>query len=213
MRHRGSAVVRSWLVRVLFLALLLVFIGVDLRRNRDWQSDYTIWAVTAIQQPDSPLARVNLGALLQADGKYPAAVKEYEKAIEIFEGYNLSFSGSADEGRRPSRMTRGLYASAFSNLGGAYMKLRRYEDAVPKLKTALTIDSSLYGALCNLGTAYINLGRLDEAIEALVRAIAINDRYPDAHIALAHAYEKKGMYTEAQREREMATLMSKSRAK
>ncbi len=195
-------------VLVLLAVLLTIFTVADLRRNRDWQSDYTIWPKTASQHPDSPLARVNVGVVLQVEGKYTDAIKEYEKAIAIYEGYNLSFSGSDREKREPSMITTELYASAYNNIGGSYMKLRMYEEAIPKLKTAIAVNPFLYGAYCNLGVSYTNLGQLDEAIEWLKRAVEIHSRYPDAHQALSYAYEKKGMVAEAKRESDIARMLS-----
>jgi hypothetical protein len=194
-------------VLLLLSAILVLFIRADIRRNRDWQSDYTIWPRTAGQQPESPLARVNVSAILLAQGKYTQAIEECKKAIRIYDGYDVSFTGSEPATRAPSIMSRDLYASAYNNMGSAYMKLRKYEEAISAFKTALAASPYLYEARCNLGVSYLNEGQVDEAIDALKLAVRIRDRYPEAHEALSYAYQKKGMLEEARKESEKATAL------
>src|SRR6202041_2148870 len=64
----------------------------------------------------------NLGVIFYERRKYGAAVKQYEKAIQIDDGA----------------------ASFFSNLGAAYFSKRAFEPAVAAYQHALEIDSEVF---------------------------------------------------------------------
>ncbi len=208
-RHRLTDYNGQGRLAVLSLAVLLVvFVAADLKRNRVWESDYTLWSRTVIQQPESPLARVNLATHLQDRERYIDAIREAEKAIDIYHTYNIDFLG-ADPGKRDgSRRTTDLYAIAYNNVGTSYMKLRMYKKAIPALLTAISVSPHLYWAHCNLGVSYFNDGQMDQAIDALTRAIRIDEGHPEAHLVLSYAYREKGLLDDAKRESAKAEALS-----
>jgi len=91
----------------------------------------------------------NLGALLIAQGQYSKSIDALERSIEI----------------RPT-------LEAYSNLGGAYFAVRRFEEAAQMYQKGLTLDdrdSLIWG---NLGDAlYWTPGRRTEAAAAYRKAI------------------------------------------
>ncbi len=58
-----------------------------------------------------------------------------------------------------------------------YMALRRYDDAVASLTTALSRDRPTPELLCSLGEAQYRCGRSQEAVVALERALALNPQH------------------------------------
>ena len=66
----------------------------------------------------------------------------------------------------------------YYNLGGAYLGLGRYEDAIAILKKGLNIEPN-WGAWTDLGSAYMYLGKYEEAADAMQRAA---DLSPHNHV-------------------------------
>lgn len=64
-------------------------------------------------------------------------------------------------------------AWAYGNRGGAYAKIQRFQDALPDLDTALTLDPENLGVLVNRGIAYFALERPDDSLRDLDRALNI----------------------------------------
>ncbi len=190
------------------VSLLAMFVVLSLRsdwmRNREWKSDYTIWTRTAAQQPESPIAWINVGKALQNGGKLEESVTVYKKIVALFEQQTVGPPRGRFTGREASKRALSLYASALNNIASVDLKLKRYPEAIGELQKAVSACPSHYLAYYNLGVAYINQGDMDGAIASLVKSIAIYDAYGEAHRALSYAYEQKGMSAEAEKERETA---------
>ncbi len=91
------------------------------------------------------------------------------------------------------------FSEAHNNLGFAYEKTGRFNDAIDFYKKALsnTMYQSPEKAYNNLGRVYYRLGRYDEAMDAYKGAIRrVNDFYP-SYYGLALCYNAKGQYGDA----------------
>ncbi len=99
-----------------------------------------------------------------------------------------------------------------NNLGLAYIKARRYEDAEAALVSALNSDPSYVEAYNNLGDLNMKLGKLDAAEEALIKALSIYPDYPEAHSNLAAVYIKQGRYDEALKTAQKAVRLNSQSA-
>ncbi len=193
------------------LVLLVAFVVGDWERNRDWKSDHILWAKTTMQQPGSPVAHNNLGIVLESEGKFPDAIKEYRAAITILDGYNVRFSEDDRKKRSPSRLMASWYASTHCNIGISLMKQQMYKEAIPELEKAIVAAPRHFWPYYNLGVTYLYENHVDEAIDALTRSTQLNDRYAASHLALSRAYKSKGMLPEARAEHAKAMrLMDKA---
>ena len=107
------------------------------------------WQAVISIAPDHYAALVNLGGVLNESGKVSEAITVYQRAIEL----------------RPSYM-------AYSNLGTAYSRAARYDDAAAAYRAALDIDDSDWLVWGNLAYVYSWMdGEDDQAAEAFARAI------------------------------------------
>ena len=124
--------------------------------------------------PDHYAALVNMASVLTDTGDLSAAIFMYERAIEI----------------RPSYM-------GFSNLGTAYTRVERYDDAVGAYQKAIELDESDWLAWGNLAYTYYYMGEDTSLIkETFERAITLaeearenspRDAYVHSDLALYYA--------------------------
>ncbi len=86
---------------------------------------------------------------------------------------------------------------AHNNLGVAYYKLGRYQEAIEAYKQAIRIKPDYADAHYNLGVACDKLSRWQDEIEAYKQAIKIKPNYAKAYYNLGISYEDLGRYPDA----------------
>ena len=109
------------------------------------------------------------------DWRWPAAEKEFERALEL----NPALAS-----------TRRYYAHCLRNLG-------RFEQAIQMMKRELELDPLSVETNTNLGQLYSWAKRYDEAIEQFRKTLEIDPNAAGAHDALSDALARKGLYAEA----------------
>jgi tetratricopeptide (TPR) repeat protein len=83
------------------------------------------------------------------------------------------------------------------NLGNAYYKEGKFDEAIASYKQGLVIRPNYHRGLSNLGEAYAKKRMFDEAITQHKKALAIKPNYAEGHAKLGATYLEKGMYDEA----------------
>ncbi|MGD0884091.1 MAG: tetratricopeptide repeat protein [Thermodesulfovibrionales bacterium] len=83
------------------------------------------------------------------------------------------------------------------NLGTAYAKRTRLDEAANEFIAALKLDPDFADAHNNLGYAYANQNRLDEAVNEYITALRLRPDYADAHYNLGNAYLNQNRCDEA----------------
>ena len=81
-------------------------------------------------------------------------------------------------------------AKAHNNLGVAYDKSGKYQEAIESYKQAISIDPDYAAAHYNLGIAYYCSGKHEEAIKSYKQAIKIDPDHALAHDNLKAIQEK-----------------------
>ena len=100
------------------------------------------------------------------------------------------------------------FYGAFYNLGIAFKKLNRLEDAVNSYKKVLSIKPEYPEAYNNLGTVLKELGRIEPAIENYIKATLIKPNYAEAHNNLGVLYKDIGNIDKAIDNFEKATQIN-----
>jgi tetratricopeptide (TPR) repeat protein len=144
------------------LVVLLTFLTIQ--RNRDYNSEVTIWQDTVEKRPNNPRAHYNLGAALLQTGKLQNATGHLEQALRI----------------KPD------YAGAHNDLGLALVQLGRPQEAMEHYEQALRIQPDLAEAHNNLGYALFQAGKVQEAMEHYEQALRIQPDFAEAHNNLAN---------------------------
>jgi Flp pilus assembly protein TadD len=88
-------------------------------------------------------------------------------------------------------------APPHNNLGYAYLKQNRLNEAVNEFITALKLMPEYAEAHNNLGNAYLDQNRLDESVNEFIAALKLRPDYAKAHNNLGYAYLKQNRLNEA----------------
>lgn len=126
-------------------------------------------------QPTHQDALWQYGTLLLQKGRFTAAISSLEDSVE----------------------RHGDNAHAWSNLGLAYSKVGRIDEAGAAHSRAATLAPRDVSVIGNYGSWLISVGRYDDAIDVFGVAIKNDSNNPDCHINIAVAFNRSGRHTDA----------------
>jgi len=165
--------------RLLAAAVVLLSCVLTVRQARAYRDEQTIWTDTLDKNPDSWLARNNLGKLLLEAGKLDEAQSLFEEAHRL----NPQF------------------ALALSNLATVEMQRRNYVRARELCEQAVrSTDTNLAEAYVNLGQASMALGDFTKAFASYRSAIERAPDYVLARLSLAELLTEFGKSPEAEQQ-------------
>jgi TolB-like protein/Tfp pilus assembly protein PilF len=136
------------------------------------------WAAEKAVQLDDSLAEAHeaQGAVkLYYDWDFPAAEKEFKRAIEL----------------NPN------YSDIHSTYSGYFKALRRYPEEIAEAKRGQELDPLSAFSNMELGEALYHARRYDEAIEQIRKTLQLDPHFFIAYHVRVRAYEQKKMYAEA----------------
>ncbi len=128
--------------------------------------------------PRLPLAHYLLGELYLSQLKYPEAVSELRKEMEINPGY----------------------AGVYYKLADAEMRLEKYEDAERLLQRSLWLDPNSTGPYILLGKVLEKKGEFELATRMLEHVLMMDPNNQLSHYLLGQAYHQLGRNEDANRE-------------
>lgn len=135
--------------------------------------------------PQASQAHLKAGKELLDRGDTAAAIKELEQAA-------LKDPRSRD---------------AQFNLGLAYARAERYQDAAEAFETALTMEADV-NTYSNLGVIYYKMGRMNDALAQYQEALKLKPDDTEVRANMAAAYVQLGRIDEAQAEYEKIVTLS-----
>lgn len=214
----GWHLIRRW-VRPVYLkravasglgvGLLLTFTGMTIWRNRDYQSELSIWSDTLAKRPNNPRAHNNLGDALARQGRLEEAANHLRRAIQIKSDYAdahnnlgvvLAFEGESQQAilhYQKAIAIRPEYAKAHSNLGVEWAQVGRWEQALTHYRKAIAIQPTYAGAYSNAGVALSHLGRMEEAIFHFQESLRLEPESAIVYNNLGNVYFRQGNLKEA----------------
>ncbi|MFH2001040.1 MAG: tetratricopeptide repeat protein [Planctomycetota bacterium] len=179
------------------------------RQAAHWRDSITLFEHAVSVDGDNYLARNNLGAVLNREGKSAEALSQIRRALQIKPDYqdahnNLGVILDA-RGDHSEAITHFLEAvrldpgdeKAHYNLANALVKTGAMDDAITHYEYAIEIDPGYSQAYNNLGVVLINTGRLAEAIANFSMTLRLSPDHFNAHIHIAAAWAKEGNSREA----------------
>ena len=130
-----------------------------------WENSRTLWTHVLQVEPDSPIARNNMGNVWFQQGRFDDAIEQYQRSITL----------------KPH------YSEAHNNLGVALSRRGKFDDAIAEYQRALVASPLNDEAHDNWGVALAAQGRAVDAIEQYRQAIAINPDNADAQVNWGNA--------------------------
>ncbi|MDP2653018.1 MAG: tetratricopeptide repeat protein [Candidatus Omnitrophota bacterium] len=146
---------------LLVIYLLAAVLGtLTYQRNFFWHDELNFYLDMARRSPNKARIRNNLGNYYVAKGNLAAAVKEYEKALDLDPAF----------------------PEALNNLGNIYAETGRREEGKALLERAVAADPRFYEAHYNLGFLLWEQGQEDPraAWDSFHKALAVNPRFAPA---------------------------------
>ena len=133
-----------------------------------------------------------------------AVVRKTHESLISYERGLMCLENNVND-RAVEEFTRAIasdpaFAQAHHDLGVAYLRQERYEQAINAFKKSLDLKLEVRSramAYHNLGLAYSAISRNDEAIDAFKQALQINPQDAETHYYLGMAYLDKERYDEA----------------
>jgi tetratricopeptide (TPR) repeat protein len=202
-------------VSAVFLALVIAAYGLlSIARNVEWRSEMSFYANEAARSPSSPKAHYNLAYIYEKEARrlkpgsgeaaagYAMAISEFAKTVSLKPdsriaylglGNALNAVGMYDKAALNLRkaMAFGADADLCNNLGVAYLRGGKPEEAEGMFRQALRIDPDNANAVTNLGNCLYLKGEPAAAAHAWRRARELDGPAGSFSSRLAEL-EKKG---------------------
>jgi tetratricopeptide (TPR) repeat protein len=218
-RYLKNNTLRQWVEAAFVMSIVVLLGSCTVRRNRDYHDDLGMWNEVAEQRPDNARAHVNIGVLLEQEGKVEEAIAEYRIALAVEPDYsdahfNLGVAlvrlNRVDEAEQAFRDAIRLLpgdAPAHVNLANLLYRRSDWDAAMSEYADAVRIAPHDQGARLGLARTLAKKTRYDEAIAEYRRLLQIAPNSAVAHLDMANAYIRKGDFPTAIKEfREAARL-------
>lgn len=166
---------RVWGLGAVAVAVLGTFSYFTYQQLGYWQDTVSILGRTVEVTQNNYTAENNLGSELILRGQYAEAADHLEAATRI----------------------KPLDGLAYDNLGIAYEKLDRMDDAIAMFRKAGSLKKDYGEAHCNLGDAMMLTHHTDEAIKEYKLSIALDPKHSFAYHNLGKLLGEQGKVGEA----------------
>jgi tetratricopeptide (TPR) repeat protein len=199
---------RRWLLGM--LAMPAIFGAAFLARLQVsyWKDSETLWTHALACTTNNAVAHNSLGNVLETQGKFPEALSQFKKAIELHPSvrfYNnlavvLIKNGNGEAGLSYLEKILEIapdYADAYNNFSVALGQAGRFEEALRYGKKALELNPDYTDAYNNCATIFQALGQPDQALLNYQKALEINPNHGKARYNLATALFNQGAYEQA----------------
>ncbi|MCK5015889.1 MAG: tetratricopeptide repeat protein [Candidatus Peribacteraceae bacterium] len=137
--------------------ILITFSILSSSQAKIWENNSTLFGNVIYQFNDSYLAHNKIGLDFYDENNLSKAINSFNSSIEI----------------KPN-------ASAYYNLGVAYIALQQYSSALDAITKSVELDPSKMMAQYNLGYLYSNIGQNRKAIERFLIVVENNPKDIDA---------------------------------
>ncbi len=158
--------------------------GVTLAQLNRADEAYPFFVRAAQDEPNDPVARLNIGTYLDHHGHTAEAISQYELTLRL--------------GAEPK-----LLAVTYANLGSAYTELGDDAKAQADFEQAVRLNPYLAGSWQGLGLLLEKQGKLEGAIRSLVRSVQLQPS-GEGYLQLAQVLAKANHPAEAQAAYEQA---------
>ena len=184
---------------ILFVAVLILLSVRTIIRNIDWKNEDNLWIATGKTSPSSPNTHNNLGDVYGRNGDKQAALKEFQRAIELKPNYGDAYHNLANtyaELGQPDKAVEnyqnalkynpGLWQS-YQNIAAVYFGQKKYDLVVENMLKAIQVSPNNLNLRINLGVVYLTMGQKDKAKEIFTAVLSIDPTNQIANQGLTEA--------------------------
>jgi tetratricopeptide (TPR) repeat protein len=185
----NTAVLKSAKALAVLAPLLLVFGGLTIARNMDWQNNYTLYKADVEKSPNDTRLH-HFVATAITEEVYPNekdSMKRHELDQESIEELRKSLAIYPD------------YSEAHVELGRVFDRAHQWDSAEVHDRMALKLSPGNSTANNNLGNVYLSTGRYPQAIELFKKSIALKPDFSFAYYNVALGYQQIRQYDSAVR--------------
>lgn len=184
-------------------AVAVMFCALTIDRNRDYSSEFWLWADVVQKYPANARGQFNYAnELAKLPGRTAEALVHYAEAVRLKPDYpEAHYNFAIQLAKQPGRTAEAIahyeaalrdspgYVEAHNNLAVELVKVPgRWADAVAHYETALQLKPDYADAHCNLGLALAMVpARVPEAVTHYMEALRLRPDYVEAHNNLAAA--------------------------
>jgi serine/threonine protein kinase/Flp pilus assembly protein TadD len=175
-----------------------------------WEEALRHYTAALVLRSGSPVLYLDIGAVLQGQGKHDAARAAYGKALDLKGdfapvhnniGILLREQGKLAEAEAAYRRAidgQPKQAAPYNNLARVLAEdPARRKEAFASFDKALELDDHYATAYSGRGVLWLREGDLEKAIADFQRALQLDDKDEEAHHSLGSARAKKQQYAEA----------------
>jgi len=140
-------------------------------QNRVWMDGFSLWHATVAAQPNSVIARVNLGKCYQDRGETEKAFEQWEAAAKLEKKPYVALLNMAE-----------VYAMLWEESlkrGDSVRAAQMEEKATEMLERVVAVDPERYPGLYKMGLLNCRRGRWAEAEQWFKKALATKVRQPE----------------------------------
>jgi len=204
-----EALTRPKAFTLVVTAVALIWAGVTITRNMDYQTALGGYRAMVASAPANDRTHLNLGVALAQAGLLPESVQEYKAALQMNPQsadteYDLALAlaggGQAEEAILHYRSAVRInpdYLLAHSDLANLYIKTGAIDNAIKEFLEVARLDPASAGARLNLGHAYSMTHQWPLALEQYRQATQLAPENPETFYYLANALAQAGNFTEA----------------
>jgi serine/threonine protein kinase/Flp pilus assembly protein TadD len=175
-----------------------------------WYESLRHYSAALAVRSGSPMLYLDIGVVLQEQGRDDAALAAYVKALGLKRdfapahnnmGVLLRWQGKCAEAEAALRRAieyRPQWAVPYCNLGRVLVEdPARRKEAFASFNKALELDDHYASACSGRGVLGARAGDLDKAVADFHRALQLDDKDVEAHHSLGSAQAEKKQYAEA----------------
>ena len=176
------------LLKIVLGSLAILYLGLTIHRNADWQNNSALWETTLRQNPTSLRALNNLGIERLREGNIQESLRLLDQAVQL-----------------------GANADIFGNRGKAHLAANNLPAALADLNRAIELQEKKPAFWQNRGIVHGLLGQFDASIADFNRLIELSPDDPEAFRNRGITFQSMGKNLEAARDFQKARDLQNSR--
>lgn len=175
-------------VLLVIIPIALAYSGEIILRNKDWNSNLSLYSADVVKSPNSAHMRYYYGLVLMKDKAMNKELNKVEHP-EFLDSAIVQFSTAAK--------IVPTFADAYDQIGLAYYRKNLNDSALKYYQIALKYNPTKSITYSNMGVIYFNQQQFEKALEVYENAVKYDPAFSDAWMNLGSTLATLGKRKEA----------------